>query len=147
MLWNDYSESLPKPPIALWFLWSNLWPTLSLHQLHYDYINPKDALTSPLLRFFLNPHPPTHTHDVSSPHIHIMLFHILSTELFQKCISTKITSLIYSELLPNSLVLILSAFFSTINPPAAFILEDNDLSSYFCFILFSNQSHLKINPG
>lgn len=116
MLWNDYSKSLPKPPIALWFPWSNLWPTLSLHQLHYDYINPKDALTSPLLQFFWILTLP-HTPHILPPCIHIMLFRVLSTAgLFQKCICTKITSLIYSELLPNSLVLVLSAFV----PPSIF---------------------------
>lgn len=112
MLWNYYSESLPRPPIALWFPWSNLWPTLSLHQLHYDYINPKDALTSPLLQFLWILTPPTHTYfTFQPPYIHIMLFHRLSKAgFFQKCISTKMTGLIYTELLPNSLVLVLSAF-------------------------------------
>lgn len=89
MLWNYYSERIPRPPIALWFPWSNLWPILSLHQLHYDYINPKDALTSPLLQF-LKPPPHTHTPHISPPYIHIMLFHILSkARFFQKWISTK----------------------------------------------------------
>lgn len=71
MLWNHYLESLPGPPIALWFPRSNLWPTLALHRLDYDYINPKDALTSPLLRFLwvLSPSR-AHTHVTSHHHIY-----------------------------------------------------------------------------
>lgn len=57
MLWNYYSESLPGPPIALRFPWSNLWPTLSLHHLCCDHINPEDTLTSPLLQFCPTPTP------------------------------------------------------------------------------------------
>lgn len=72
MLWNYYSESLPRPPIALWFPWSNLWPTLSLHQLHYDYINPKDALTSPLLQFLWILTPPHTRTSHFSPHIYTL---------------------------------------------------------------------------
>lgn len=78
MLWNYYSERLSRTPIALWFPWSNIWPTLSLHQLHYDYISPKDALTLPLLQFLWILIPPTHVPHISPPYIHIMLFHILS---------------------------------------------------------------------
>lgn len=112
MLWNYYSESLPRTSTAPWFSWNNLWPTLSLHQLHYDCINPKDALTSPLLQFLWIPTP--HMYLTSHHHIHALCSFIccLKQDYFQKCISTKTTSLIYTELLPNSLVLVFSAFVS-----------------------------------
>ena len=80
MLWNYYSESLPRTSTAPWFSWNSLWPTLSLHQLHYDCINPKDALISPLLQFLwiLTPRHPTHVPHVSPPYTCTMLFHMLS---------------------------------------------------------------------
>lgn len=111
MLWNHYSESLPGPPIALWFPWSNLWPTPALHRSYYDYINLKDALTSPLLRF-LWVLSPSHAHTSHlTTIIPTVLFHILSRAgLFQECVRTRMTSWIYTEFLPNSLVLGSSAF-------------------------------------
>lgn len=79
MLWNYYSESLPRTSVAPWIPWSNLWPTLSLHQLYYDCISPKDGLTSPLLQFLwiLTPPPHTHVHHVSPSYTRAMLFHML----------------------------------------------------------------------
>lgn len=96
MLWNHYSESLPGPPIALWFPWSNLWPTLALHQLCYDYINPKDALTSPLFQFLwvLSPnhaHTCAHTYVTSHHYIHALcsFIYCLKQDYFRNVLGPK----------------------------------------------------------
>lgn len=89
---------------------------------------------------FLNPHPRRQAPHISPLYVHIMLFHILSKAgLFQKCINTKITSLIYTELLPNSLVLVLSTFV-----PLS-ILQQLSFWRIMVFLLISISSYFPIN--